>query len=685
MQRRLRGKSKSSLSQFAVSTHKNKRTLALPAPEFTTISKLMRTRPARANTNLARPPELLARALLRHSRVFIAAFQSTLIFLALIFAWLLRFDFSLPYRTLLLSAAPILILVRLMALDTFGLSHGWWRYSGLNEAFDILKGSALGSVAFFITIRWTLGLSAFPRSIYFLEPLLTITFLAGVRLTSRALFDSVHRDAHSKRVAIIGAGVAAQMILREIRQPGSRCIAVACFDDDPSKRMLKIQGVPVMGAIADLPNVLAKHPVDEILIAIPSASAAQMQRIVAFCEKTGVTFRTVPSLRELLTGSVGIGQVREVNLEDLLGREPVHLDLASVSAHIRDRTVLVTGAAGSIGSELCRQLLACHPKRLLCADRNETAMFYLHRELEKLCPPGAARFCVTDVSIPDEISHFCRTERPQIIFHAAACKHVYLSQNNVREAVRNNIFGLIALVEAAERSGCESFVFISSDKSVAPSCVMGATKRVGELILSMRPSRMRSLAVRFGNVLGSNGSIVPILQEQIRASGELTITHPDASRFFMTIHEAVSLVLQAFSIGEHGEILVLDMGKPLGIVDLAKTLVRLSGKSEKEVRIRFSGLRPGEKLCEELFHAHESVARTTHPKIQIARAPLGDWSALEAQLRQLHLAMEIGDDLDISSALFSIVAAHAPQNRPAPFFASSEQTKPALLHRAAHA
>lgn len=649
------------------------------------ISNIANTHPAQANANLARPPELLARTLLQHSHLFIALFQSILIFLALIFAWLLRFDFSLPYRTLLLSAAPILILVRLMALATFGLSHGWWRYSGLNEAFDILKGSALGSVAFFITIRWTLGLSAFPRSIYFLEPLLTITFLAGVRLASRAFFDSVHHDAHSKRVAIIGAGVAAQMILREIRQPGSRCIAVACFDDDPSKRMLKIQGVPVMGAIADLPNVLAKHPVDEILIAIPSASASQIQRIVAFCEKTGVGFRTVPSLRELLTGSVGISQVREVNLEDLLGREPVHLDLASVSAHIRDKTVLVTGAAGSIGSEVCRQLLTCHPRKLLCADRNETGMFYLHRELEKLCPPDVGRFCVIDVSIPDEISRFCRTERPQVVFHAAAYKHLPLMQSNVRQAVRNNILGLVALMEAAERNGCESFVFISSDKSVAPSCVMGATKRVGELILSMRPSRMRSLAVRFGNVLGSNGSIVPILQEQIRTSGELTITHPDASRFFMTIHEAVSLVLEAFSIGEHGEILVLDMGKPLGIVDLAKTLVRLSGKPEREVRIRFSGLRPGEKLSEELFHAHESIGRTAHPKIQIARAPVGDWSALEAQLQQLRLSMEIGDDRDISAALFSIVAAYAPGNAACSFLPAIEAPETASLHHIARA
>lgn len=380
---------------------------------------------------------------------------------------------------------------------------------------------------------------------------------------------------------------------------------------------------------------------------------------------------------------MGSSHIPYVNPDNLLGREPIHFDITSVSTLIHDKSVLVTGAAGSIGSELCRQLLACHPKKLLCADRNETGMFYLHRELERLCPPGAVRFCVTDVSIPDEISRFCRAERPQVILHASACKHVALMQNNPREAVRNNIFGLFALLEAGERNGCESFVFISSDKAVNPCCVMGATKRLGELILSARPSGMRCNAIRFGNVLGSNGSVIPLLQEQIHTSGELTITHPDVRRFFMTVREAVSLVLQAFAVGEHGETLVLDMGRPLRIVDLARALIRLSGKTEQEVRIRFSGLRPGEKLSEELFHAHESVAPTTHPKIRIARAPLADWSALETQIQGLRLAMEIGNDREICSALFSIVAAHDPQNSPLAELVSEEGTQPALLQRAA--
>ena len=346
-----------------------------------------------------------------------------------------------------------------------------------------------------------------------------------------------------------------------------------------------------------------------------------------------------------------------------------------------EKTVLITGGTGSFGRQLTSLLMADYrPKKIIIFSRDEMKQFTMRAEG---FDAANIRYFIGDVRDKERL--YRAFYDVDIVVHAAAMKQVPLAQTNVREAVRNNVLGLLAILEAAERNGCQSFVFISSDKAVEPSGAMGATKRVGELILSMRPSRMRCLALRFGNVLGSNGSIVPILQEQIRTSGELTITHPDARRFFMTIHEAVSLVLQASSIGEHGEILVLNMGRALRIVDLAKTLVRLSGKSENEMQIRFSGLRPGEKLCEELFHAHESVALTAHPKIRIARAPLGNWSSLEAQLKELRRSMEIGSDHDISSALFSIVAAHAPQNRAASMFASAEETELDLLHRAARA
>lgn len=633
------------------------------------------------------PPKLFSRILLRRSSWFIALFQAALIFLSLVVAWLLRFDFSLPYSGLLFSVAPILILLRLAALGAFGLFHGWWKYTGISDVFDILKGIGAGSAAFIVTMRLFLGLRSFPRSVYVLEALLTVSLLVGVRFFSRAFFDSVQQDAHSsKRIAIIGAGTAAQMILRELRQPGSHCIAVACVDDDPSKKGLKIQDVPVMGAIADLPSIIAKHPVNEILIAIPSATASQMQRFVRICETTGTKFRTAPSLRELIAGEVSVGWVRDVNVEDLLGRDPVRLDLRSIGARIQNKSVLVTGAAGSIGSELCRQILACRPKRLVCADRSETGVFYLHRELERLSGPTQARFCITDVSNAEEMLLFCRSERPEVIFHAAALKHGPLLETNAREAVKNNIFGLTGLLDAAERNGCQSFVFISSDKSVNSANIMGATKRVGELILSSRPSNaMRCISVRFGNVLNSNGSVVPIFNEQIRSGHELTITHPDVCRFFMTIHEAVSLVLQAFTMGSHGEILVLDMGQPVRILDLATTLIRLSGKSAEDVRIRFTGLRPGEKLCEELFHANELVTPTCHPKIRTTRGPRNSWAALEVQLKKLRQCVATGDDAALRSTLQSIVSTASQRDTVFPSARSEEASEPELLRRVAGA
>lgn len=623
--------------------------------------------------------------LLRHTGWFIGLFQAALIFLSLVFAWLLRFDFSLPDRPLLISAAPILILLRLGSLGACGAFHGWWKYTGVSDVIDLLKGIALGSAAFVVSMRFVFAESAFPRSIYFLEPLVTLMLLAGVRFFSRALFDSVRQDERSsKRVALIGAGVAGQMILRELRQPHSHCLAVACVDDDSSKHGLKIQGVPVMGTIAELPLVLSKNPVDEVLIAVPSATAVQMRRFVAVCKEAGVKCRTVPSLREIIAGEVSVNQIRDVNVEDLLGREPVQLHLEAVLPRFRNKCVLVTGAAGSIGSELCRQLLACHPRRLICADRNETGMFYLHRELESRCTDVRARFCVTDVSNADEISRLCENERPEVIFHAAAYKHVSLMQNCSREAIRNNVFALLTLLDAAGQNGCDSFVFISSDKAVRPTSVMGATKRVGELILSSRPAEnMRCISVRFGNVLGSNGSVVPIFQQQIRTGSALTITHPDVCRFFMTIHEAASLVLQAFAIGRHGEILVLDMDRPVCILDLAKALIRLSGKSLSEIEIRFSGLRPGEKLREELFYDYESIVPTSHPKVQNACGLAVDWGLLQFQLTKLKSAVSVESDAAICARLHAIVAAHSSPQCSRESQPSDETGEPVLFGRAA--
>jgi FlaA1/EpsC-like NDP-sugar epimerase len=581
--------------------------------------------------------------LLHYRTWLIALFQAVLIFTALVLAWLLRFDFSLPYRALLFSAAPLLIAIRLGAIWRFGLLHGWWRYTGVNDALDIVKAIALSSVAFFLVMRLILGIAAFPRTIYILEALLSMGLLAGVRLFSRIVTESVSEIATSRRkVMLIGAGSAAQMVVREIKRLNDSYEAVGCVDDDESKLGVKLQGIPVLGRIDQLPALLAENPVDEVLIAVPSATRKQMQRFVRICEHCGTRFKTVPALRDIITGQRSIHEFRDVHLEDLLGRDPVEIDLGAVKEQIDGRVVLVTGAAGSIGSELCRQILEYSPSTLLCLDQSETGIFYLEQELFRLTVASQTVFCVADVGDSERIRKIFAEYRPSAVFHAAAYKHVPVMERNVQEAVKNNVFGLLNLLGIAEESGCESFVVISSDKAVNPTSIMGATKRIGELIVACRPANgMRCVSVRFGNVLGSNGSVVPVFQDQLRKSEPLSITHPGIKRFFMTGREAVSLVLQAFAIGKRGDILVLDMGEPVRILDLAHTLIRLSGRSTREVGIRFTGLREGEKLSEELFYATEQVQPTSFEKIKRVRSSLVGWSQLQCHLNELRNSLGI--------------------------------------------
>ncbi|PWT85296.1 MAG: polysaccharide biosynthesis protein [Proteobacteria bacterium] len=601
----------------------------------------------------------------RHNTFFLLSFQAGLVFCSLALAWLLRFDFSFPDRLLFLAVAPLLVLVRLAALGRFHLFHGWWRYTGVNHLLDISKAVILGSAVFFFLLYVVLRVREFPRSVYMLEGILSLSLLAGARLAIRALRESLRTDLRSsKRVVIIGAGFASHMILREIGRQGSGFAAVGCVDDDPTKRGLRIQGVPVLGAVDQLPKLLQEDPVDEILIAVPSATGAQMQRFVSLCEQTGVKFRTVPTLGELIAGTANISQLRDVKLDDLLAREPVRMDLEFVEREIRDRVVLVTGAAGSIGSELSRQVLAYQPAKLVCLDQNETGLFYLQLELSKHKGSAQVVCSVSDIGDVQRMHSLLRLHRPEVIFHAAAYKHVPVMEENVPEAVKNNVFALLDLLQLAEERGCSSFVVISSDKAVNPSSIMGVTKRIGELIVACRPqSGMRCVSVRFGNVLGSNGSVVPILQEQLRTGQHLTITHPAIRRFFMTVHEAVSLVLQAFAVGGPGEILVLDMGEPVRVLDLAHRLARLSGKSKSDVHVSFTGLRPGEKLCEELFYPEEEVLETACPKVHKARAPLATWEILERQLGELRDSLYLDGDGLLRSKLVDIVPEYQAPNR----------------------
>jgi FlaA1/EpsC-like NDP-sugar epimerase len=622
--------------------------------------------------------------LLEYRTWLIAFIQALLIFTSLVLAWLLRFDFSLPYRALLFSAAPLLIVIRLVAIGRLGLLHGWWRYTGVSDALDILKAITVGSVVFLVVVRFVLGVTAFPRTIYILEAVLSMGSLAGVRLFSRIVTESVYEASTSPRkVMLIGAGGAAQMVIREIKRLKNSYKVIGCVDDDRSKLGIKIHGVPVIGNVGQLPALLAAHPVDELLIAVPSATGKQMQRFVDICEQAGTRFKTVPALRDIIMSQGSIGDFRDVRLEDLLGRDPIEIDLGSVRRQIDGRVVLVTGAAGSIGSELCRQILEYAPSALVCLDQSETGIFHLQQELSKLSPSGQTIYCVADIGDHERLCKLFIEHRPEIIFHAAAYKHVPIMERNVQEAVKNNVFGLLNLLEIAERNGCASFVVISSDKAVNPTSIMGATKRVGELIMACRPANgMRCVSVRFGNVLGSNGSVVPLLQEQLRSGQPLTITHSQIERFFITGHEAVSLVLQAFAIGNHGDILVLDMGEPVRILDLARTLIRLSGKSEQEVGIRFTGLREGEKLTEELFYATEEVHPTQFEKIKRTQSRFDGWFTLQRHLIELRTSMGVDGAEPIRRKMKEIVPQYSYQSNSLPKDHSAPKA-PAILRQAA--
>jgi FlaA1/EpsC-like NDP-sugar epimerase len=592
--------------------------------------------------------------LLRCRSLSVLVAQIGLVLGSLVCAWLLRFEFRVPDPSLLWAAAPILIVVRLAAMPFFNLMHGWWRYTGISDALDVGKAILSGSLVFLVAVRYGLGLKVFPLSIFALEGLITFTLLTGVRVLSRMLARTSRPDSASRQLLLVGAGHAAQMIIRETQEAESGYRVIGCVDDNPLKKGLRILGVPVLGPVEALAKIAGRQRVDEVLIAIPSANAAQMRRLVAICKEAGAAFRTVPAMAELIAGRVTMEQVREVSLTDLLGRIPVNLGLESVREHIRDHVVMVTGAAGSIGSELCRQIGMYQPKLLICLDQNETGIFHLQQQLAQGDGDERKVFCVADFCNPERVRKIFLTYGVEIVFHAAAYKHVPVMEDNVEEAISNNVFGLLSLLNVAQSAHCSTFVMISSDKAVNPTNVMGCTKRVGELILAAWPGeQLRCVSVRFGNVLGSNGSVIPLFQEQIRKNRPITITHPEITRFFMTISEAVSLVLQAFAVGRNGDILVLDMGEPVRVTELAKTLVRLSGKPRHE--FKFIGLRPGEKLFEELFYHDERVFPSAREKIACTESVKMAWPGLKRSLDELDVAVSLGERAFILAQLKRIV------------------------------
>lgn len=603
---------------------------------------------------------------------FVAAIQLVIIVASLLMAFLFRFDMRIPdkYHVILLTLLPALVVIKFLFFWYMGLFQGWWRYVSMADLVTILKANILASLAFVAYAVIVYRLEKIPRSVLILDGIFCFLMMGGVRFVTRAFRENYlpmprTRHVDSTRVLIVGAGDAGQAIAREIRQnPRLNLETVGFVDDDPQKQGAAFQGVKVLGPQEGLARVCHNRNVDEVIIAIPSATGPQIRGIVEKCQEAGVRFKTLPGVGDLLDGRVSVQNIRDVALEDLLGREPIVLEIERIRAYLKGKRVLISGAGGSIGSELCRQVAHFQPGKLILLDNAETPLFNIERELVEHFPDIPLSPVVGDIRYRARIEAVFDQHLPEVVFHAAAYKHVPMMEHNPAEAVNNNVRGTQVLADAAHEHAVETFVLISTDKAVNPTNVMGASKRAAELYVQSlaRESRTRFVTVRFGNVLGSNGSVVPIFREQIARGGPVTVTHPEVTRFFMTIPEATQLVLQAGSMGKGGEIFLLDMGEPVKILHLAEELIRLSGlRPHEDIEIVFTGLRPGEKLYEELLLVGEGIVPTTHTSIMVASAARCDRQSLNEKLEQLYAAARNMDRLATVSILGEIVPEFKPE------------------------
>jgi len=557
--------------------------------------------------------------------------------LSLVVAYLIRFDFALTEEMFRQSLCliPLVVLVKTVSFFSFGLYRGMWRYSSLSDVWRLFQATVFSSLVIVCSILFVHHFHGYSRGIFVIDAGLTFLLTSGLRFSIRLLhYHGVFCEVNSvdiipsagldkKRVMLIGAGDAGEMTLRELLDNRAKKYEiVGIVDDDPNKRKRLIHGIPVRGTIDDLPHLTKKFYVMELIIAIPSATGSQMRRIVEVCERCNVSYKTLPGICELVDGKVSVRALRDLRYEDILGREPVRMDMSGIAEYLTGRTVLVTGGGGSIGSELCRQIIRFDPDKLVLMDACEANLYQIQMELEherRFNRYTTVLGKVTNRTLTESVFAGCR---PDIVFHAAAYKHVPMLERNPWEAAFNNILGSRITMEAATKYGVKRFVLVSTDKAVYPTNVMGASKRVTELImLCMQNHSTRFMTVRFGNVVGSSGSVIPLFRRQIECGGPVTVTHPDVTRYFMSIPEAAQLILQAGSMGEGGEIFILKMGKPVRIADMARDLIRLSGKEpDKDIKIVFTGLREGEKLYEELITVGEGIVATPHEKIMVLRS-----------------------------------------------------------------
>lgn len=603
--------------------------------------------------------------LIRHPRAAVIVHDFCMVVVAWFAAvWLMESTSSHPLGNNISTLTGLLIVLALQGsvLWATGLYKGLWRFASFQDMWNIARASTFGSVAIMAVLALAQGTAIsqwMPTALIY--PVLLFVLLGLPRMCYRFWKDSqISNSAPEKdfkRVLILGAGRSGAMLERELRRRGGFEV-VGFLDDDKRLRGAQVHGVPVLGPIEQLPRFGVSHRAELAIIAMPSASNQQMQRIVEVCELSELEFRTLPTLQDLGSQATNIGDLKRVVIDDLLGRDPVSLEWESIREVLVGKRVMITGGGGSIGSELCRQIARLNPIELIVVDHSEYSLYKIDHELRSDYHDLLFYSVLGDICDPATVEKVIGEYKPDVVFHAAAYKHLPILQTQIREAFRNNVFGTMRVAEAAERHGVGTFVLISTDKAVNPANIMGATKRIAEMYCQSMNARSetRFITVRFGNVLNSNGSVVPLFQEQIAKGGPVTVTHPEISRYFMTISEASQLIMQAAVLGSGGEIYVLDMGEPVNITYLAEHLIRLAGKEPgRDIEIIYTGLRPGEKLFEQLFHELEPYEQTTHEKILLAHPRVANWDDLAEELRGSELAVRRYDTKYLQEALLRLV------------------------------
>jgi len=646
--------------------------------------------------------------------------HSFLFALALLLAQLVQFDSGVPgkggtnwFMHSYLPWLPVFVGLKLLIFGKIRLLRSGWRYASIRDVASILLASWVFVLIMFLAVnifrygpQWLAeqtgrgisipGVNAiidyfngYSQGVLVLDFLATVFLVCTARLGFRLYREELRPISPEgvRRVLIIGAGDAAEAVVREIhRMQVERYTVVGLIDDDPAKRNITIHGVPVLGATRDMREICKQHEIEEIIIAMPAAGQKELRRVIGLCSGTKLKFQSLPGVTDLIDGRVTVSQMRTVDISDLLGREAVELDRQAVARFLRSKRVLITGAGGSIGSEMCRQVANYAPAQLILVEQAETPLFDIENELLASHGDIPLTPVICDIYDRDRVMAIWRLHRPEVVIHAAAHKHVPMMERNPCEAVKNNILGTKNVADASCKFGSDEFVTISTDKAVNPSSIMGASKRVAEIytqaLNGSKGCATKFKAVRFGNVLGSNGSVVPTFKKQISEGGPVTVTHPDMTRYFMTIPEAAQLVLQAAATGEGGQIYLLDMGESVKIIDLARNMITLSGfRPEEDIDIVFSGVRPGEKLFEELRTDGEDIEPTVHPKVNVWKSRPTEWASVEKAFKQLDLLQNSPDRERIVRAIRMLVPEYEPLNppareTPAPAAAATAQAKP---------